>query len=401
MLNEAIRYFTEEKKIMACMSVVCGDANHEAHAMGGCINRENDPVREDSIYDLASLTKLFTALTVMRLHEEGLLGLNAPATRYAPQYKGLEGITVDQLLGFEVLLTTPERVDTQPDRKNGLRQLHAIEAKQHGANRYYSDMHAMVLGDVVAGASGMKLEDCMRSRIFAPLGMHETTAYVQQTKRIRCVSCDGEHRIERGRYILREGIAAGTPHDPKARLLSPEGTDLCGHAGLFSTVGDLTKLCRGMLAEKVVSRASLRAMARNRMGRKQPDGSWTQYLGSQCYVKHPYQYFSEIPVYMSDQAIGLSGFTGHHLSVDPETGIFVVCLGNRVLDRLTVLVPESGKTLTDYGLNADGSGQIRWSDGSMVYSSVDYVHQKDAQLHSRIARLLDLPVWRKAGSEWP
>ena len=401
MLNEAISYFTEEKKIMACLSVTCGDAGHETHAMGGYTDRSGTAVGDDSIYDIASLTKLCTALTVMRLHEEGAIDLQAPAVQYAPQYGALGGVTVDQLLGFEVLLTTPERIDTQPDRGAGLRQLRAVEARPHGANRYYSDMHAMVLGEVIEGASGMRLEDCMRRCIFAPLGMNDTTASVPDEKRERCVSCDGEHRIERGRYIVRSGIAKGEPHDPKARLLSPDGKHLCGHAGLFSTRGDLTKLCQGMLAEKIVSRESLRAMARNRMGRRLPDGSWAQYLGSQCYVKHPNQYFSEIPVYMSDQAIGLSGFTGHHLSVDPETGIFVVCLGNRVLDRLTVLVPENGRTIADYGLNDDGAGQICWPDGTMVYSSVDYVHQKDRQLHARIARLLGLPVWRQAGSEWP
>lgn len=401
MLHEAISFFTDEKKIMACLSVTCGDAGHETHAMRGLIDLDGTPVGEDSIFDLASLTKLFTALTVMRLFEEGSIDLSAPVTRYAPQFAELGGVTVDQVLGFEVLLTTPERVDVQPDREAGLRQLYAVRAAAHGSNRYYSDIHAMVLGHVIEGAAGMGLEECMHRYILAPLDMQSTTACVPEPLRKRCVSCDREHRIEREHWILREGIAPGTPHDPKARLLSPDGRNLCGHAGLFSTRGDMTKLCQGLLAEKVVSRKSLAAMARNRLGRRLPDGGHTQYLGSQCYVKHPNQYFSEIPVYMSDQAIGLSGFTGHHLSVDPETGLFVVCLGNRVLDRLCVLVPEKGKTLRDYGLNDDGTGRICWPDGHWVYSSVDYVHQKDAQLHSRIARLLGVPVWRKAGSEWP
>ena len=82
MLHEAISFFTDEKKIMACLSVTCGDAGHETHAMRGLIDLDGTPVGEDSIFDLASLTKLFTALTVMRLFGNfRLLFLAAARTR--------------------------------------------------------------------------------------------------------------------------------------------------------------------------------------------------------------------------------------------------------------------------------------------------------------------------------
>ena len=78
------------------------------------------------------------------------------------------------------------------------------------------------------------------------------------------------------------------------------------------------------------------------------------------------------------------------VSVDPERNIFAVFLGNRVLNRLTVLVPEEGKGLADYGLNPDGSGVFRWNDGEVIPSSVKYVHQKDEHLHKAIAKVLGL-----------
>lgn len=400
-LTRAIAYFTDEKKIMACLTVSCGDGRRLLTAGRGVIDRAGTPLDDGAIFDLASLTKLFTGLTVMRLREEGLLDLSRPVTDYAPRFSGLRDVTVDALLGFEVALLTPERVDAQPTREAGLTQLWRVQAVERGDGRAYSDMHAMVLKYVIEGATGQRYIDCLRERVFAPLGMTETFARVPEALRSRCVSCDGEHRIERARWVVREGIERGMPHDPKARLLQGDTDDLCGHAGLFSTRGDMVRLCQGVLAERVVSRDSLRCMARNRTGRRLPDGRWTQFLGCQCYVKHPQQYFSEIPVYMSDQAIGLSGFTGHHLSLDPETGVFALFLGDRVLDRLTVLQPEAGRCLADYGLAADGSGQVNWPDGSRPFSSVDYVHQKDARLHAPIAALLSLPPWRRAGSEWP
>ena len=129
-------------------------------------------------------------------------------------------------------------------------------------------------------------------------------------------------------------------------------------------------------------------MAVNRTGRMLPDGTRTQYLGYQCYLKHPDQYYSEIPAAMSGEAFGIGGFTGNHFSVDPGTGRYTVFLGNRVRGRLTVLIPEEGKTLEDYGLRADGTGEIRWTDGTALPSSVNYVHQKDRHLHAAAERIL-------------
>ena len=94
---------------------------------------------------------------------------------------------------------------------------------------------------------------------------------------------------------------------------------------------------------------------------------------------------------MGRRAFGNAGFTGNHLSVDPEHGRFVLLLGNRVKGRLTMVLPETGKGLTDYGLNEDGSGTVVWDDGTIVPSSVKYVHQKDEHLHKVIAKVLDLP----------
>ena len=396
-LHEAIGFFTEETRIMPCLSVTCGTAEGEEHALRGVMNRRGDPLTEDALYDLASLTKLFTGLMVMRLQEEGRLDPAAPVTRYAPQFRHLDGISVDSVLGFEVGLVTPRRVDAQPTAEQALRQLEDI-APRSVNGRHYSDMHAMVLKHVIEGAGGDSYSALVQEKILRPLGMEDTFCRVPEEERRRCVDYSGEHRIEGGRYILRETITPGTPHDPKAQLLWPND---CGHAGMFSTRGDMVKLCRGLLQGKVISRESLLAMARNRTGRKTGEGVYTQYLGSQCYVKHPQQYYSEIPVYMSDRAIGLSGFTGHHLAVDPERGIFTLFLGNRVLDRLTVLLPEEGRSLTDYGLNPDGTGQALWPDGRRVYSSVNYVHQKDEHLHRVVMDVLGLDRWHRAGSEWP
>ena len=381
-LEDAVRYFTEDSRSLACMSAACGTAFSAYTAEAGCA-----PV---SVFDIASLSKLFTGLTAVRLYERGELLFDRPVTSYAPQFPYLKDVTVSQLLGFETGLRTPERVDSRPDAASAEAVLFEVRPVPNGEMRAYCDIHAMVARYVLEGASGLPMMELVRRELLDPLGMTETDCRVPAALRARCVSCDREHRIEGSRYILRSGIAPGTPHDPKARVLSPEGEVFCGHAGLFSTRADLIRLCGGLLRGEVLSRDSLRMMARNRTGFRRRDGGWTQFLGLQCYVKHPEQYHSEVPVYMGAEAIALSGFTGCHLAVDPEAGIFEFYLGSRVRDRLSVLIPEEGRTLADYGLDPDGIGEVQWPDGERVVSSVDYVHLKDRHYHPAVADTLGL-----------
>lgn len=395
-LQDTVRYFTEETEILPCLSVTCGGAGLCVQARGGVINERGTPVSDRTLFDLASLTKLFTGLLTMRLWEEGRLDLTRPVTDYAPQYRYLSDMPVEKVLGFEIGLTTPERIDTQKTPEAAKQQLWAVQPGEI-RGRAYSDIHAMVIRDVIEGAAqsgyGAELTRC----ILRPLEMAETFLHVPEERRVDCISCRGEHRIEQGKHILRTDAQPGIPHDPKAAKLYP---DIMGHAGLFSTQGDMVKFAQGVLREQVVSKKAIRKMARNRTGFRRADGTYQQYLGALCYVKHPVQYFSEIPAYESDEAIGLAGFTGQHMSIDIGTGVFTLFLGNRVMNRLTVLVPEAGKSLTDYGLQADGRGSIVWDDGTRVVSSVNYVHQKDAHFHQAVADTLGLPAWRRAGTAW-
>ena len=83
-LNDSIRFFTEESHIMPGLSVACGTAEKVLTAHGGLADEDaGTPLTADSIFDLASLTKLFTALLVMRLREEGRLELDKPVTTVA------------------------------------------------------------------------------------------------------------------------------------------------------------------------------------------------------------------------------------------------------------------------------------------------------------------------------
>jgi CubicO group peptidase (beta-lactamase class C family) len=381
-LAQALRYFTRETRIMDGMAAVCGRGEQRAWA------RDGAEISGKTIFDLASVTKLFTGLTLMRLWEMGELDPFRRVSFYCPDFPCLRTVTVEQVMGFQVSIQTPERVDRQPDRERALACLRQAFPAGPSGRRAYSDMPAMVLKYVAEAASGLPMMECVRQLILNPAGMQETFAKVPDDRREDCLLYGPEYRIEKGNRICRRDPVRGVPHDPKAALVQGGTEDLCGHAGLFSTLEDLEKLARALLDGRLLSRESLRRMAVNRTGRMLPDGTRTQYLGYQCYLKHPDQYYSEIPAAMSGEAFGIGGFTGNHFSVDPGTGRYTVFLGNRVRGRLTVLIPEEGKTLEDYGLRADGTGEIRWTDGTSLPSSVNYVHQKDRHLHAAAERIL-------------
>ena len=375
-LLQGILYFTRETRIMDGMAAVCGRDDFRAAA---CDGRE---IREKTLFDLASVTKLFTGITLMRLIETGTLDPQRRITDYCPAFSGLRSLTVEQAMGFQRLIQTPERIDEQESRENALAILR--EARDAGPTgpRAYSDIPAMILRYVIEAAAEMPMYACIKKLILEPADMRETWAGVPEDRKKDCLIYGPEYRIEGEKKIRREAPARGIPHDPKAGLLQGDSGDLCGHAGLFSTLGDMEKLAQALLAERILKKESLKKLAVNRTGRRRPDGSYTQYLGYQCYLKHPDQYYSEIPAAMGPEAFGIGGFTGNHFSVDPQNHRYTIFLGNRVRDRLTVLIPPAGKQRADYGLNADGTGEIIWEDGSRHFSSVDYVHQKDAHFHT-------------------
>ena len=383
-LLEGIQFFTRETKILSGMSIACGAGSRVETAMDGEVSGQ-------SVFDLASVTKLFTGLCLMKLKEEGLLDFSRSVFSYDSRFRGLKDRSLLELMSFALTVRTPVRLDACPDREAAREALFASEGLLQTDRRVYSDIPAMILKYVIEAVSGQSLADCVREMILEPAGMTETWAKVPEGRLADCQNYDREHRIENGKYILREGLKPGIPHDPKAEVLQGDTGDLCGHAGLFSTVPDLIRFCRAVLDRKIVGDESLQEIAVNRTGRLRPDGTYTQFLGLQCYVRHPVQYWSEIPVYMGRSAFGIGGFTGNHVSVDPQRDLFTIFLGNRVQNRLTVLVPEEGKGLTDYGLKADGSGMFRWTDGEVIPSSVKWVHQKDAHLHRAVAETLGLP----------
>ena len=400
-LMSNMQYLCDETRMLSGITVAYGTpSSHETAQYGRAQELElgadglwHEKVRllqADSLYDLASLSKLFASVLMMQLVERGKLSLDAEVGALDPRFVHLKHVSVFDVLSFRTCLQTPGRIDDAPSREEGLQRLFDVRPVPLPAVRLYSDINAMVIKYVIEAVCNLPFSEALRTLIFQPVGMARTYAVVPEQEKGHCVCYNYEHRIMNGRYVLRTDTPAGTAHDPKAAFLSEGGRDLCGHAGLFSSCADMVRFAQALLRGEVISKESLAQIGTNRTGLAYADGTHRQYLGYLCFSKHPNQYFSEVPAWMSSKAVGLSGFTGNHLSVDPVRDRFVLFLGNRCHARLSHIAPRP-ETLAPYGLEENGTGCVMWPDGQAVPSSVHYVHFKDAKLHAPIeARMREL-----------
>ena len=131
----------------------------------------------------------------------------------------------------------------------------------------------------------------------------------------------------------------GTVYDEKAQILLPKES---GHAGMFSTVGDMSNLAKGIIGGQVIDEKYVRRMAKNRIGRKYIENNeekYVQYLGYLCYAKNPCYLDTEVFHAMSGRTFASAGWTGTQLTVDPINEIYFFMAGNRSHNRMTYIDP--------------------------------------------------------------
>ena len=271
---------------------------------------------KESIYDLASLTKVIgTTTAIMLLFDQGKIDLDAPVSRYLATFAGglKDQVTVRHLLTHRAGLPAGRelwRIARTPAEAREAVLSSPIQCTP--GNCYeYSDLGADILGFVAEAVSGEPLDTFLEREVFAKLGMNDThyrlnVADVQRT-------APTEIAPPRG-YPLR-----GEVHDENAWALG----GVAGHAGLFSTAADLSVFAQMLLdggkyggvriiADSTVALFTRRAAGHRALGWDTCEG----HLG--C------------GQYMSERAFGHTGFTGTSLWLDPDRHMFVILLTNRV-----------------------------------------------------------------------
>ena len=390
LLEQGVFHLVDERKIVSGIAVSYGDRTRgEAFCRGrirevrlenGAFVPDEAPMDADSVFDLASVTKLFTCIAVLQLVEHGKLRLSDPIGRLDKRFCHIVDEPIERLLAFRTALQTSARMDAAASAEEAQRLLFDIRVGPQPARKFYTDMGAIVLKYVVESAADLSFWEYLQANILRPLGMLRTFAEVPPELLGETVNCNYERRIVNGACWLDTACPPGTVHDPKARLLNASLPAPCGHAGLFSTLSDMTLLARGLLENALLSRKTLLEIGVNRTGGKLPDGTDSQYMGYLCYSKQPDQTFSEVPAYFGERTIALNGFTGNHFSVDPEQNQFMILLANRIHNRAT--------TVTGRANPEDKTEFIRWDDGKDYIVSQNFVYTKDQFLKNHIGNIL-------------
>ena len=390
LLEDGVSHLVDERKIISGIAVSYGDlVRGEAFSRGSLreVRLENGEflpdaaqLSNDSAFDLASVSKLFTCIAVLQLVERGKLSLHQTLGRVDKRFSQIADVTLEDLLCFRANLQTTARMDAAKTADEAEALLFDIRLGPPPVRKYYTDMGSMVLKYVVESASDTLFWDFLKENIVLPLGMSRTFAEVPEQLLRETVDCNYERRIVNGAFWLDTACPPGTVHDPKARLLNTGRKSPCGHAGVFASLDDMTILARGLLGGALLSRKTLLEIGVNRTGGKLPDGTDSQYMGYLCYSKQPDQTFSEVPAYFGHKTIALNGFTGNHFSVDPEKNQFMILLANRIHNRAT--------TVTGRANPEDKTETILWDDGKTYIVSQNFVYTKDKYLKNHIGDIL-------------
>jgi len=315
-----------------------GDAVVFRRAYG---SRALEPVREpmtvDTVFDLASLTKVVATTTaVMMLMEDGRVRLSDPVAAFIPEFGryGKGRITIrDVLTHMSGLRPDLDLADGWTGNDEAIRRASEETPTAPPGRRFtYSDIDFILLGEVVARVSKMPLDEFVSTRVFKPLGMLDTmfkppasllgrlapTEWCTPLAADVCGAAAGSAASDR--TMLR-----GVVHDPTARRMG----GVAGHAGLFSTASDLAVFCRMLLAGGIYDGARVLSpltVARMTSPATPAGEANVRGLGWDLDSSYSANRGELLPL----GSFGHTGFTGTSVWIDPDTRVFVVFLSNRV-----------------------------------------------------------------------
>ncbi len=286
------------------------------------------PVRADTIYDLASLTKpIVTTTSVMILVQQKRLDLDAPLSRLLPEWSAAAKsdpnpawrarVTPRMLLLHDSGLPAHRDFYRETQGHDAILARVLAEPLVHepGKQIEYSDLGFILLGEIVQRLTGESLAEFAQKEIFSPLDMKNSLFNPPRSLRASIPPTEND-------LSYRKHLIQGEVHDQNAWAMG----GIAGDAGLFSTAGDIAVFAQMILNggiyahHRVISRATVAEFtAHQTIGNSARTLGWDVALDPTATGR-----------FFSARAFGHYGFTGTSLWIDPERNLFIILLTNRV-----------------------------------------------------------------------
>lgn len=279
------------------LSVVIGNSH-------GVIYKESFGLaKKNSIYDLASITKVFTATAFLKELEGQNISVDS-------QYQ--DGVKFSNLLrhssGFKAGLSNHDFKTTPAET---FKHIKTMRPTRTSGLFHYSDINYLILGLELERLSGLKLNEYLTSNVLAPLEMDSTSFRPKNCE--RCLETVKDKK--------------GVVHDPTSRFLG----GVTGHAGVFSSLDDLAKFTSVFLNDGLYCGKEIISSRQVKMMKEKT----ASVRGLGFDITSPYSRLPRGDSFALNDSFGHTGYTGTSVWIDPTKDIFVIVLSNSVLKPKT------------------------------------------------------------------
>lgn len=341
-LDAIARRVVDHHHAAPCAVVACallrGGVWHLAQGAFGALHDNGPAADPDTIFDLASVTKPFTAVTLARAVRQQRVSLDALLGELVPEAKGsasehvpLELLAAHRagLEGHRPLYAPMQQGAARIDRAAALRE--SADARlpacvghpgPDGFAPVYSDLGYLLLGEALRRGCGMPLDFLVHQEVCANLGLR-----VGSARQWAARGPEIQPRMAPTEVVAwRGGMVRGMVHDENSLAMSGRG--MSGHAGLFGTASDVVRFGAAVL-DALESRADpwLRRSDVLPLVRPRPGGTLRAGFDGKSEAG------SSAGPTCSLSAFGHLGFTGTSLWIDPERSVVIALLSNRVYPR--------------------------------------------------------------------
>ncbi len=283
-------------------------------------DKSSPKVKTNTLYDLASLTKVVATTTAaMICYDRNLFLLDDKVTKYISEFgvNGKENITIKNLLLHNSGLPAWKKFYGRNFKYDDvINEIYSSELEyKTGEKTVYSDLGIITLGKIIEKVSGKTLDVFCKDEIFIPLKMESTLYNPDDSLKKVCAPTEVDN-------YWRMKTLQGEVHDETSAMLN----GVAGHAGLFSTADDIAKLMAVLINEGKIDQKAFIKQSTIELFTKRASKESTRAIGWDTKSDSR----SSAGKYFSKNSYGHTGYTGTSIWADPERNLFVVFLTNRV-----------------------------------------------------------------------